>query len=121
MVLYTLAEWLIWAVLLNLYQRRKSILTASIDIQRLRHIYLFLYVLGGFCSLLSISLLGWIAFCIAMEMEPLASIAFLPNMPTPLIFILLLAIMAIGIACWQTGAKYHVRYEQASHRHSIER
>ncbi|MCI1248471.1 MAG: hypothetical protein LKG17_06110 [Megasphaera sp.] len=56
-----------------------------------------------------------------MEMEPLASIAFLPNMPTPLIFILLLAIMAIGIACWQTGAKYHVRYEQASHRHSIER
>ncbi|MCH4166125.1 MAG: hypothetical protein LKF74_05360 [Megasphaera sp.] len=96
-------------------------MTVSTDIQHLRHIYLFLYTMGGVCSLLSVGLLGWIAFCIAMEMEPLASIAFLPNMPAPFVFILLLAIMIISIAAWQTGAKYHTQYEQARQRNSIER
>lgn len=89
--------------------------------QHLRHIYLLLYTIGGVCSLLSVTLLGWIAFCIAMEMEPLASISFLPHMPTPFIFIILLAVMAIAVAAWQAGAKYHTQYEQAHRRPSPER
>lgn len=96
-------------------------MTTSTDIQHLRRMYLFLYTIGGTCSLLAVSLLGWIAFCIAMEMEPLASIAFLPNMPTPFVFILLFAIMIIGVVAWQTGAKYHTQYEKECQHNSIER
>lgn len=77
-----------------------------------RSAYLILYTIGTCCSLICVSLLGWIAFCIALEREPMASVSFLSWMPTFSLFILLFAIMIIGVASWQYGAKYHERYEE---------
>ena len=77
-----------------------------------RYAYLLLYPIGAFCSFVCVSLLGWIAFCIALEKEPMASVSFLSWMPTFVVFLALFAIMAIGVASWQYGAKYHERYEE---------
>ena len=39
----------------------------------LRAAYLALYTLGGCCTAVCVALLAWVAFCIAMEKEPLAA------------------------------------------------
>jgi hypothetical protein len=77
-----------------------------------RYAYLGLYTIGGVFSVMAIGLLIWIAYCIAIEAEPLAAVAFLPSMPTAIIFVLIIGIMAVSIAAWQLGAKYQQRYEQ---------
>ena len=77
-----------------------------------RTAFLFLYTLGGCCSVACVALLAWVDFCIAMEKPPLASVAFLSSLPTAAIFIIIIAIMIIGVAAWQWGAKYHQLYEE---------
>jgi hypothetical protein len=99
------------AVLTTLRHEEESVLASSTDLQKLRHIYVALYTVGGCCSLITVALLVWIAFCIAVEKEPLAAIAFLPAMPSFFIFIILIAILVISITAWQTGAKYHQQYD----------
>ena len=51
------------------------------------------------------ALLIWVAVCIALEAEPLAAISFLSHLPTPLRFVIIIAVMAISIAAWQYGAQ----------------
>lgn len=79
----------------------------------LRRLYILCYAIGTCGSLLTLALLLWVAFCIAIEAEPLASIAFLPDMPAPVVLLLLIAIMFVSAAAWQYGATYHQQYEQA--------
>lgn len=74
--------------------------------QSLRRSYLICYIIGTLCTIFAVALLGWVAICIALEKEPLASVAFLPDMPVFAIFIVIIA-----IAAWQHGATFHQRYE----------
>ena len=80
-------------------------------LQKLRHLYILCYTIGSIGTCLTLALLLWVAVCIAFEMEPLASISFLPAMPTFAVFILIFAVLAISIASWQAGANYHQQYE----------
>lgn len=90
-------------------------------LQKLRQKYVLLYTVGTICSLMMIALLVWVAFCIAIEAEPLAALAILPDMPTPLAFVLIFAILALAVASWQYGAKYHQEYESALKKKGAER
>ena len=91
------------------------------NLQKLRYTYLLLYTLGGVCTLMTLALLIWVAVCIALEAEPLAAISFLSHLPTPLRFVIIIAGMAISIAAWQYGAKYHQQYEAALKQRRTER
>lgn len=86
-------------------------MAASLNPRALRAAYLILYTAGACLTLCCVGLLAWVAICIALEKEPLASISFLPDMPAALVLVLILAIMAVSVACWQYGAKFHQRYE----------
>lgn len=79
--------------------------------QNLRRSYLICYIIGTICMVCAIALLAWVAICIALEKEPLASVAFLPDMPVFAIFMVIIAIAAISVAAWQYGATFHQRYE----------
>lgn len=79
--------------------------------QNLRRSYLICYIIGTSCTVCAIALLAWVAICIALEKEPLASVAFLPDMPVFAIFMVIIAIAAISVAAWQYGATFHQRYE----------
>lgn len=79
--------------------------------QSLRRSYLICYIIGTLCTIFVVALLGWVAICIALEKEPLASVAFLPDMPVFAIFIVIIAIAALSVAAWQHGATFHQRYE----------
>ena len=79
--------------------------------QSLRRSYLICYIIGTLCTIFAVALLGWVAICIALEKEPLASVAFLPDMPVFAIFIVIIAIAALSFAAWQHGATFHQRYE----------
>lgn len=79
--------------------------------QSLRRSYLICYIIGTLCTIFAVVLLGWVAICIALEKEPLASVAFLPDMPVFAIFIVIIAIAALSVAAWQHGATFHQRYE----------
>lgn len=87
-------------------------MTVSQSNNKWRYIYIGLYTIGGIFSFLTLCLLAWIAYCIAMEAEPLAAISFLPPMPTAAVFLLVLGIMLISIIAWQLGAKCQGQYEQ---------
>lgn len=91
------------------------------NLQKLRYTYLLLYTLGGVCTLMTLALLLWVAVCIALEAEPLAAISFLSHLPTPLRFVIIIAVMAVSIAAWQYGAKYHQQYEAALKQRRTER
>lgn len=79
--------------------------------QSLRRSYLICYIIGTLCTIFAVALLGWVAICITLEKEPLASVAFLPDMPVFAIFIVIIAIAALSVAAWQHGATFHQRYE----------
>lgn len=79
--------------------------------QNLRRSYLICYIIGTICTVCAIALLAWVAICIALEKEPLASVVFLPDMPVFAIFMVIIAIAAISVAAWQYGATFHQRYE----------
>ena len=79
--------------------------------QNLRRSYLICYIIGTICTVCAIAHLAWVAICIALEKEPLASVAFLPDMPVFAIFMVIIAIAAISVAAWQYGATFHQRYE----------
>lgn len=79
--------------------------------QSLHRSYVTCYIIGTICTVCAIALLGWVAICIALEKEPLASVAFLPDMPIWAVFIVIIAIAAISVAAWQYGATFHQRYE----------
>lgn len=79
--------------------------------QNLRRSYLICYIIGTICTVCAIALLAWVAICIALEKEPLASVAFLPDMPVFAIFMVIITIAAISVAAWQYGATFHQRYE----------
>ena len=79
--------------------------------QSLRRSNLICYIIGTLCTIFAVALLGWVAICIALEKEPLASVAFLPDMPVFAIFIVIIAIAALSVAAWQHGATFHQRYE----------
>ena len=76
--------------------------------QSLRRSYLICYIIGTLCTIFAVALLGWVAICIALEKEPLASVAFLPDMP---VFAIFIVIAALSVAAWQHGATFHQRYE----------
>ena len=82
---------------------------SSMSRQSLRRSYLICYIIGTLCTIFAVALLGWVAICIALEKEPLASVAFLPDMPVFAIFIVIIA--ALSVAAWQHGATFHQRYE----------
>lgn len=84
---------------------------SSMSLQNLRRSYLICYIIGTICTVCAIALLAWVAICIALEKEPLASVAFLPDMPVFAIFMVIIAIAAISVAAWQYGATFHQRYE----------
>ncbi|MCB5701687.1 hypothetical protein LIQ46_01400 [Megasphaera elsdenii] len=84
---------------------------SSMSRQNLRRSYLICYIIGTICTVCAIALLAWVAICIALEKEPLASVAFLPDMPVFAIFMVIIAIAAISVAAWQYGATFHQRYE----------
>ena len=84
---------------------------SSMRRQSLRRSYLICYIIGTLCTIFAVALLGWVAICIALEKEPLASVAFLPDMPVFAIFIVIIAIAALSVAAWQHGATFHQRYE----------
>ncbi|MFV0617884.1 hypothetical protein ACE418_08260 [Megasphaera sp. WILCCON 0056] len=84
---------------------------SSMSRQNLRRSYLICYIIGTISTVCAIALLAWVAICIALEKEPLASVAFLPDMPVFAIFIVIIAIAAISVAAWQYGATLHQRYE----------
>ena len=84
---------------------------SSMSRQSLRRSYLICYIIGTLCTIFAVALLGWVAICIALEKEPLASVAFLPDMPVFAIFIVIIAIAALSVAAWQHGATFHQRYE----------
>lgn len=88
-------------------------MTSSTNQQTLRRLYRLCYAVGSVLTLCMVALLGWIAVCIALEKEPLASIAFLPDMPTYGVFILIAVTAAVTIAVWQYGASFHQRYEES--------
>ena len=79
--------------------------------QSLRRSYLICYIIGKLCTIFAVALLGSVAICNALEKEPLASVAFLPDMPVFAIFIVIIAIAALSVAAWQHGATFHQRYE----------
>lgn len=81
-------------------------------IQQARRLYTLCYVIGSVLTLGAVALLGWVAFCILVEAEPLAALSFLPALPTPVIFLVIFALLAMCIAAWQYGAKYHQEYEE---------
>lgn len=81
--------------------------------QQLRCLYRLCYGLGSLCTLATLALLGWIAYHIAIESAPLASLSFLPEMPVWCIFILIALVLVISIAAWQGGANFHQQYEEA--------
>lgn len=83
----------------------------STNAAALRRLYHICYAVGTVTTLCTVALLGWVAVCIALEKEPLASVAFLPDMPTFCVFIVIAAIAAVSIAAWQYGASFHQRYE----------
>lgn len=78
--------------------------------------YRLFYAIGTLGTLATVALLGWIAFCIAIEAEPLASIAFLPDMSVWDVFVLIAIVFIISIAAWQKGAALHQQYEDAQSR-----
>ena len=84
---------------------------SSMSRQSLRRSYLICYIIGTLCTIFAVALLGWVAICIALEKEPLASVTFLPDMPVFAIFIVIIAIAALSVAAWQHGATFHQRYE----------
>ena len=84
---------------------------SSMSRQNLRRSYLICYIIGTICTVCAIALLAWVAICIALEKEPLASVAVLPDMPVFAIFMVIIAIAAISVAAWQYGATFHQRYE----------
>ena len=84
---------------------------SSMSRQSLRRSYLICYIIGTLCTIFAVALLGWVAICIALEKEHLASVAFLPDMPVFAIFIVIIAIAALSVAAWQHGATFHQRYE----------
>lgn len=84
---------------------------SSMSRQSLRRSYLICYIIGTICTVCAIALLAWVAICIALEKEPLASVAFLPDMPVFAIFMVIIAIAVISVAAWQYGAMFHQRYE----------
>ena len=84
---------------------------SSLSRQSLRRSYLICYIIGTLCTIFVVALLRWVAICIALEKEPLASVAFLPDMPVFAIFIVIIAIAALSVAAWQHGATFHQRYE----------
>ena len=84
---------------------------SSMSRQSLRRSYLICYIIGTLCTIFAVALLGWVAIFIALEKEPLASVAFLPDMPVFAIFIVIIAIAALSVAAWQHGATFHQRYE----------
>ena len=49
---------------------------SSMSRQSLRRSYLSCYIIGTICTVCAIALLVWVAICIALEKEPLASVAF---------------------------------------------
>ena len=65
----------------------------------LRAAYLALYTLGGCCTAVCVALLAWVAFCIAMEKEPLAAVAFLPHVPAAVVLLFILAIVLAVEGC----------------------
>ena len=78
--------------------------------QSLRRSYLICYIIGTLCTIFAVA--SWLGrICIALEKEPLASVAFLPDMPVFAIFIVIIAIAALSVAAWQHGATFHQRYE----------
>jgi uncharacterized Tic20 family protein len=81
-----------------------------------RYAYLFFYTVGGVFSCLTVGMLIWIAYCIAIEAEPLSAISFLPSLPTMAIFVILLVIMIISCAAWQAGAHYQQKFEKGFRR-----
>ena len=86
-------------------------LKSSMSRQSLRRSYLICYIISTLCTIFAVALLGWVAICIALEKEPLASVAFLPDMPVFAIFIVIIAIAALSVEAWQHGATFHQRYE----------
>lgn len=79
-------------------------------------LYRLCYGIGTICTVSTVALLGWVAYCIAIEAEPLASLSFLPAMPVWYVFILIAAVLVLGIAAWQKGAQLHQQYEAAQHQ-----
>lgn len=82
--------------------------------QEWRYAYLFFYTVGGCFSLLTLLMLGWMAYCIAIEAEPLSFLSFLPPMPTAAAFVIIFSIMFIACASWQIGAHFHQKFEKES-------
>lgn len=78
----------------------------------LRYAYLFFYTVGGVFSCLTVGLLLWIAYCIAIEAAPLSALSFLPPLPTVAILALILCVMMLSIAAWQAGAHFQQKYEK---------
>jgi|GEM_PF-1389698 len=75
--------------------------------------YMSLYALGTVLSFIMLALLAWIAYCIAIEAEPLAAITILSNLPVAVIFLILLVILVACCAAWQYGAHCHQQYENS--------
>ena len=75
-----------------------------------RAAYLGLYTLGACFTICLVSLLAWVAYCIAVEAEPLASLSFLPALPQGAIFAILFLSLIICCGCWQLGAMCHQKY-----------
>ena len=73
--------------------------------------YRLFYAIGALGTVATVALLGWVAFCIAIEAEPLASLAFLPALPVWSVFVLIGLVLCISIAAWQKGATLHEQYE----------
>lgn len=94
-------------------------MTSSTNQQSLRRLYRLCYAVGSVLTLCMVALLGWIAVCIALEKEPLASIAFLPDMPTYGVFILIAVTAAVTIAVWQYGASFTNAMKNRSERKGL--
>lgn len=95
-------------------------MAASQELSKMRFLYRLCYGIGTICTAMTLALLAWVAFCIAIEAEPLASLSFLPDMPVWGIFALLAIVLISSIFSWQKGAAFHQRYEklqQQSLRH----
>ena len=67
----------------------------------------FFYGLGCFFTLCTLSLTGWVAWCVATESEPMAALAFLPPLPHAAIFAAILGSLVLCCAFWQFGALCH--------------
>lgn len=73
--------------------------------------YRLFYAIGAISTAATVALLGWVAFCIAIEAEPLTSIAFLPSLPVWAVFALLILVLVISVFSWQKGATLQQQYE----------